>query len=163
MKKISKENQKRISRVEEEYSLLRRKYKLPTFEHFSREFEIKRINPEKCRVFLQAILHLVLARINYLAGIIDSPLNPNPYSYHSLTECSCMTEKDKETITAQYKRLCLWLHKGIAVEFESESTIADYINNLWKEWPSLIKEEKHIAGRFAEIWGMKSHDKHKKA
>ncbi|MBI5871877.1 hypothetical protein HZB88_02220 [archaeon] len=160
---MKKKDQKPISKIEEEYNKLRKKYKLPPFEQFSSEFEIKQLKPERHGSFLKAILRIVLMKMEYLAKLIDAPLNPNPYSYHDIAECSCLTNEDKERITVQYKKICLWVHKGIAAEFEGEKAVAGFINSLWRELPSILKEERAIANRFMQIWQEQKDDKHKAA
>lgn len=148
-------------KIEEGYREIAKKHNLPKFEELNREFDIASIRPDKCGLLLRAVMRMMAGRLSYLASISDAPLNPNPYSYHNITECTRLTKEDKEKIIAHYRMLCIWLHKAVLAELSGEKDIAGYINSLWNSWPKIKKEAREIAKKFTEAWEID--DKHKTA
>jgi len=138
--------------IKTKYNELQKKYNLPKFEDLNNEFEIEAIDLTRSGILIKAILRVINTKIISFINFLDPITNPNPHSMHSRVELSGLEEEDKQEIFKFYKELSYILHLGLTTELKSEKEIAEYINNFWKKYSKLKKQEIKLLELISKTW-----------
>jgi len=151
---MASEEKGKLSVLEEEYNVLRKKYKLaPSFADLDREFELGILEVEDSRILLKRILENIAGIMNRFINLIEPIVNPSPDSLHSLIESKMFDNVEISKLFVFYKKLWFLIHEQILASLEDEQAQAEYINKVWKQWPEIKKETKRITIKICKGWG----------
>jgi len=146
-----------LEKLKKEYEKLSKKYKLPSFDDFDNEFEIRKIDPELC--LPHELRRVINHRLQGFAEWFEPILNPHSGSLHSLIETKIFEKQELEPLFLLYKKMWSFVHEGLHASLQSEEKEIEFIKKVWKEWPAIKKEIAGHVGRLAEGW--KKHEKEK--
>ncbi len=141
-----------LEELKKEYSNLQKKYNLPKFDELDNEFEIRAIEIDKAGILIKAILRMIVNKLTTYVNYLDPITNPNPQSTHSMTELNNTTDAEKDEMFNFFKELSYIYHLALLKELESEQEIANYINEIWKKWPSIKNKEKKFLDIITKAW-----------
>ena len=140
--------------VKSEYSKL--KYKLPRFEELDEEFEISNSNVKDLKnnkFLIRNIRRRVNDKIIFYCRIIEGLLYPNQSNFISMFELKSFKDNEKEDMDKLYKRLMQYERESLMMDVNpDEKKEVDYINNLWKNWPSFKKDLIKITEKMKSSW-----------
>ncbi len=139
-----------LEQLKKEYERLRTKYKLPAFDDFDREFEIRKIDHELClpHELRRAINH----RLQGFAEWFEPVLNPHSGSLHSIIETKIFEKQELEPMFLLYKKLWSFVHEGLYASLQSEEKEIEFVKRVWKEWPAMKKQLAGFVGKLADGW-----------
>jgi len=146
-----------LEKLKKEYATLRTKYKLPSFDDFDAEFDIRKIDPELS--LPHELRHAINLRLQGFAAWFEPVLNPSSGSLHSMIETKIFEKQELEPMFLLYKKLWSLVHEGLYAGLQSEEKEIEFVKKVWKEWPAMKKQIMEFVGRLAEGW--KKHDKEK--
>ena len=126
-------------KLKSEYEKLAKKYNLPSFEFMDNEFEISVLKVDESGILIKAILRMILSKLGTFLNYFEPVFNPSP-SMHSMTEMNNLKEAEKEEIVILYKKISIIYHQILYKELENEKSIADFIKDFCKSWPSTKNE-----------------------
>jgi hypothetical protein len=136
-----------MDQIEKEYEELQKKYNLPPFKEFNKEFEIVALELDKCGIFLNAITRVVHAKIKHYLSFIDPFLAPQPTSTYTMVIFKELDDTFRKNSLKFYKELMIEYQNGHLVLLGSDKEKVQYINNIWnknkqykKEMQSMLKK-----------------------
>ena len=141
--------------IEEEYSSLSKKYKLPKFKDIDAEFEISALDNEK--FLIKNMLRSVSEKLEFYIEIIGSLVHPDGSSISSMYEIRFFTEDEKNGMYMLFKKL-MKTHRNIVemVLKNDEKEQSDFLNKFFADWQDMKKELlKHIE-KMKDSWGKQS-------
>ena len=133
-----------------EYEKLRKKYNLPQFEELDEEFEIRKVDYDL--FLIREIRRLVLSKLDFVASLLEPILDPGK-SLHSMIETKFFEKYNIELMFDFYKKLWKIIHEGISASLTSEKAEAEFIKDVWKQWPEIKKQSIEYADKIAAGWG----------
>lgn len=146
-----------VEKLKVEYEKLRAKYKLPAFEDFDKEFEIRKIDAELNLV--HELRRAVSHKLQGFAEWFDPVLSPHSGSLHSIIETKIFEKQELEPLFLLYKKLWANVHEGIYASLQSEEKEIEFIKEVWKTWPDLKKELSKYIEKLAEGWKKQEKEK----
>jgi hypothetical protein len=139
-----------LKEIKAKYEKARKKYSLPKFEDIDREFEIRLIDDQG--FIIKEIRRAMLTSIQNLGTFFLPVLDPHPHELHSLIEMPAFNKKEREKLFNFYRKLSHLVHKGVSTSIVSEESEADFIKDIWKQWPSIKKEAKGYMDKIIAEW-----------
>jgi len=135
------------------YAKVRKKYKLiPTFEELDKEFEITLIDPDRIHFLIRDINRAINSRLHKCVDSILPIINPHPSSLHSMMETKFFEKQNTAKLFEFYKKIMYLIHKSILSSVKSEKDEANFINEVWKEWPKIKSEMIEYLTKITEGW-----------
>lgn len=135
------------------YAEAKKKYNLvPTFEELDKEFEITMIDPDRIHFIVKDIKNAICSKLHKFAEYITPIINPQPASLHSMIETKFFEKEEIGETFEFYKRVYYLLHKAIVLGLKSEKDEANFINEVWKEWPQIKNKIKGYMSKITEGW-----------
>lgn len=142
--------------LKEAYDEVRKKYKLiPTFEELDREFEVTLIDPDRTHFIIKDINRTICSKLHKFIDNILPIINPSPSSLHSMVETKFFEKENADGMFEFYKKLMYLLHKAILLSLKSEKEEAEFINEVWKEWPQLKDKMIFYMDKITKGWAKK--------
>jgi len=93
-----------------------------------------------------------MQKLDFMVAVLEPILNPSSGSLHSYVETKIFSKHNVEPMLDFYKKVWALMHKAIYVAYLDEKTEAAWINEVWKEWPSLKKQAAGYSKQIAEGW-----------
>ena len=141
------------------YAEAKIKYNLiPNYEELDREFEISVIDPDRAHFIVKDVKNAICAKIHKFIDNLAPVINPQPSSLHSMVEVKLFEKEEVNDMFAFYKRLMHLLHKSILMALKSEADEANFINDLWKEWPQIKNKMTAYIVKITEGWSKEDHE-----
>lgn len=142
----------KITELKEKYEEIRKKFKLiPSFEEMDGEFEIREIE-KSYFVIPRRICRIMCRRLESIANALEPILNPHQDSMHSAIEIKAFEKKELEEIFQFYKKLWHLIHLGLLESFKSDKNSAEFVNQLWKDWPAIKKQTLGYLEKITKSW-----------
>jgi hypothetical protein len=139
-----------LKKIKKDYEKIRKKYNLPPFDKLDREFEIRFCPPEG--FILKECRRALSNKLKVYIQILDPVLSPHAGSLHSMIESDGFDEDEKKALFELYKKLGFYIHKSIVAGLQDEQAEADFINEVWKIWPSLKEEVTKFSEKATNLW-----------
>ncbi len=139
-----------LKRIKAEYEKARKKYALPKFEDMDKEFEIRLI--EERGFVVKEVRRAILTHIQNLSSFFLPVLDPHLDELHALIEMPAFSKKEKEELFNFYKKVIYLLHKGVTSSVISEKAEADFIKEIWKQWPQIKREASIYMQKITGEW-----------
>jgi len=145
-----KKDHEHIKLIKEDYEEIRKKFSLPNFEDLDNEFEIRKIDEDG--FILREVKRAIIARLQNLAHFFLPVLNPQPHDVHSLVEMGIFNKKEKEKLFKFYKKILYLIHKGVMMNLKTDKDTANFIKDVWKDWPALKAECEKYMKEVTQEW-----------
>ncbi len=136
--------------VKQSYEKLAKKYGMPKFEDFNKEFDLSKIDTEAN--IMKEIMICTYARINDFMRFFDPVLDPNPGTLHSFIEIDFFGKEEKSKLFNLYKKLGHIAHMCFLADVDGEKASAEFIKKVWKLWPETKKEIRLFMEKITEAW-----------
>ena len=140
--------------IKEEYN--KSKHKLPDFESLDEEFEITLANIKESKFLIRNIRRRINDRIIFYCRIIEQLIYPNSGNFIGMFEIKSFSEEEKQKMSEEYKKLMMYERESLMLDVSpDEKKEVDYINKIWKDWPSLKKTLIKISEKMKDSWNSK--------
>lgn len=137
--------------VKAEYEKLAKKYKLPSYDEVNSELEISDIESED--FLLRHIRKKVADRVEAMASVIGSILQPSADSLADMHECRFFDDKDKGTLVDIYKKLMIFDRAAIEADIRQEEPAdAALIAEFFKELAGIKKDILPFMEKMKTCW-----------
>jgi len=137
--------------IKQEYNNL--KHKLPKFEDLDNEFELSISNIKEKAFLLRNIRRRVNDKVIFYCRIIEGLIYPNPNNMIGMFEIKSFSEDEKQKLNDYYKILMKYERESLSLDVNSdEKKDAEYVNNLFKEWPPLKKYLIAVTDKMKSSW-----------
>jgi len=134
------------------YDELKKKYKLPSYNEFDKDFEISDIE-DNDSFLLRKIRKKIAERIEAYEKVLESFLVPSETSLTCLYECQVFTDEQKRKMYLLFKKLMYFDRMSTEVSInEDDKKTSVFINELWKQWPEMKKNFSEAVIKLKEGW-----------
>ena len=100
---------------------------------------------------LRTIYSKISEKLENYASILEDLIQPSDMT--SMQEIQVFSEEDKKIVLKLFKTMMKTHRKGLQVNVMGENEeFAKFINDFWKEWPSLKKELRLIFEKMEKSW-----------
>ena len=143
------------NKIEEEYTKLCKRHKLPKFEEIEKEFEISSLENEK--FLIRNILRKIAEKLEIYIDAIGNLVHPDGSSLSSMHEIRFFSDDEKNDMYKLFKKL-MKTNRDIAATVLSgdEKNESDFLNNFFAEWPDMKKKLLIYLGKMKEAWEKES-------
>jgi len=143
------------------YDEVKTRYNLvPTFEELDNEFEITVIEPERAHFIVRDINRAICSKIHKFIDNLAPIISPQPSSMHSMVEVKLFEKHEVEEMFKYYKKLMHLLHKSILLSLKEEKDEAEFINEIWKDWPQIKNPIISYMSKITEGWSKEDIEEH---
>lgn len=126
-----------LATLKKQYTLLEKKYKLPSFSQLNAVFEIEKIEHDTdypARAIRKFMIDKVLNSISFIEMLIQQVNAPRLYQPYLKTQ----TQKDRESLQMIYQKLGDLSLISLALEVDSnEKKECDAIKKMYDDWDSI--------------------------
>ena len=137
--------------IKKQYKKLEKKYKLPSFDKFDKEFEISTLDTDD--FLLRNTRRRMNNKLTFFTQIFDTILFPNPSSLISMHESKSCSEEEKNKIMKFYNKLMTLERESLSFDVEpDDKKEAEFIKKLWKQWLKIKKETNKLVEKMKESW-----------
>jgi len=137
--------------IKEAYEKLAKKHNLPSYNEVNNELEISDIESEE--FLLRHVRKKVSERIESMASVIGSILQPSADSLSDMHECRFFDDKDKGKIVDIYKKLMTFDRVAIEADIrQEESADAALIADFFRELPAIKKDILPFMEKMKTCW-----------
>ena len=136
--------------VKKKYEELEKKYKLPSYKTVDADFEISTI---ECDDFLlREVRRKIVIKLDAYNKVLESILMPES-NLSSLYEYQIFTDDQKKKLYLLFKKLMYFDRLSIETSVdENDKKTSSFINEFWKEWPSMKKKIHDTVKSLREGW-----------
>lgn len=136
----------KLDELKKEY----KKYQLPDFDEFNRNFQISGISPDDFS--LNAVRRRIVEKIEKFSDMVEDILQPD-VTIQSLYESKAFDEEKRKGIFDIYKKLKGIERQSAIVEIDSaDKQNIEFINNTFNEWMKLKAKLKPILEELRQSW-----------
>ena len=136
--------------IKKDYEELKKMYKLPSYDEINNDFEISCLEDEK--FLLRTIRRKIVEKLDAYSKIIEQVLMPESNQI-SLVECQIITDEEKKELYNLFKRLVYFDRLSIETSInEDDKKTSDFINEFWKEWPSIKEQLSEVMSKLKQGW-----------
>ncbi len=146
-----KKDEDLISVLKKKYSKCQKKYSLPKFEDIDKEFKIYRIDQYTTDILFD-IRKQISNVLHSLAGIIYPIFTPSEADIVSLIISAGMDKKTKIEAHHLFKKLNYLISRSNSAGLDGEEKSAEFIKEIWKEWPEIKKKIILFSDKIANVW-----------
>jgi len=141
-----------IDALKKQYSVLRKKYKLPEFSKLNEEFEIEKTQERETEFLLREIRRTISDKISSFIRFFELFLNPQPFPIFILSMIKNLTAKEKTMIEKIYKELVTVELTSLSLDiYYKEAREVEFIKDIFKKWQELKPELKEISDILTKI------------
>jgi len=131
------------------YIEVKKKYSLPEWGMLKKYFEVEEAEDFPTRHAREKIND----KLNDFIDILAPLLHPDTSNVTSMHEYSSINDAMRETVRLLFKKLMHYVREATELEVKpDEKNEADFINKVYKAWPSLQDEMKPICKELKECW-----------
>lgn len=139
--------------LKEAYDKAKAKFNLiPTFEELDKDFEISVIDPDRIHFIIRDVKRAISSKLHKFIDNLAPILSPQPSSLHSLIEVKLFEKEEVNDMFKFYKKLMQLLHKSILTTLKTEKDEADFVNEIWQDWPKLKSKMRTYMERITDGW-----------
>ena len=136
--------------VKEEYIVLSKKHKLPSFAEMEKEFEISKVDEEG--FLLREVRRKIAEKIELYFKFLEEILQPETI-ISNMHESREFNEGERENIFRLYSKLMFLYRLSMETSVnEDDKKSADYINTVFKDWDSIKDQFSKIVAKAKESW-----------
>ncbi len=136
--------------IEHHYADLK-KHSLPDFALLDKEFEISTI--DKHSFLLRSIRRKIRERLDDVAQMLDSWIQPDAGSFGSLFEYRVLSEADRKEVLQQFQSIMALLLACIDAELSADDAQdAAVITRAAQEWPRIREALRPFVQKLAAAW-----------
>ena len=137
--------------IENKYSELRKKYKLPEFKEINFEFEVTDF--EKTNFLMRGIIRKVAERLDFYATVLEEVLQPDASNLYAMHETRYFDESEKESMYNLYRKLMDYSRQSIIVTLErDEKAESEFISKFFNEWKVIRQELLNLVKKMKSSW-----------
>jgi hypothetical protein len=152
----------KLEKLKKDYSILEKKYKLPTFCQLNEEFDIEKVQELETETLLREIRKVIMDKVVAYLRFIELLLNPSNAPMFFFALLKGIDSADKKVLDSLYTRLGMLEIEVISVDNDySENSEAEFINRVFKDWQEIKEDMKHISKVLRKSWDRKSEKKEK--
>ena len=151
-----------LERLKHEYSVLQKKYRLPSFEELNSDFDIEKIQERESEHLLRLVRMTMIEKIVAIVRFLEVFLNPTEaptplFIYAILKNVKQDTKKEIETM---YKDLSKIELSSLSLDIDhQEKDEARFIIELAKVWGKEKIKLKEITNKLGMNWGKESSER----
>ncbi|MBI2499031.1 hypothetical protein HYV88_02205 [Candidatus Woesearchaeota archaeon] len=143
--------------IKNQYAVLSKKYKLPSWKELDNEFELLYFTS---LVEISHVLRFIRRRINDRVSMfihnLQGFLQPNPGSPISLEEANFLDEEEKKKVAVILRELMNLERRNSLLDLNfDEKKDAEFINDAVKRWFELKKDISKIINKVKKGWESK--------
>ena len=144
----------KLVKLKKQYSILRKKYKLPDFDKLNEDFEIEKLQEHETDFLLREVRRTMVEKISVVLKFLEIIVAPNESSpafvFAMIKEIKPETKKNIEQM---YKQLSTVEISSIMLDLDySEKNEANFIKDQNKKWESTKKDLKTVMKSFDSVW-----------
>ena len=152
---MSKEKN-RLKILKEDYSKLKEKYSLPSFEELNKDFQIERAVEVQTDYLIRELRRLMAEKFSNYLRSIESIINPVNVPMFVFSIVKAMTSEDKKRLTTAYKKLVEIEISLVKVDVDfSEDNEAEFIKEAYEMWLEIQKDFIEIIKTIKNNWNNK--------
>ncbi|MFH1511204.1 MAG: hypothetical protein ABIF10_05915 [Candidatus Woesearchaeota archaeon] len=130
------------------FEMLKKKYKLPSYEELDREFDLGKLDDD---ISLRWLRKRVFEFLDMQVALVEEVLHPDS-RMSSLYECMVLGDEKKAQLFSLYKKLMKLLRHAQLASLESDEKEAKFLLDALKEWPPIRKAMVAIVAELMESW-----------
>lgn len=140
-----------------EMKRLEKKYKIPSFEELTTDFEVEKVVDKETSFLIREIRRAIVEKLSAYAQLFETLMNPNSPPMFFFSILKKIPKADKEKIKEMYEKISRIQIKVMLLDtIYNEEAEAEFVNNAFKEWQVMKKEIHDIIERFdSESEGIK--------
>ena len=132
------------------YEKLRKKYNLPELNELDSEFEISAIEHEES--LLSNIRKKIIERLAFFVDALEPTVQPTE-AIVNVYELRQLSESERNAAIEVYKKLMYWVRAAMeTTAYADERKDAEFVKELFKQWPNLKKELISTFSRLKAVW-----------
>ena len=136
--------------TEKQYSVLKKKYKLPDFKEMEAELQLS--DSEETNFLLKLIVRRIAEKLDFFAKMIEEILQPDS-SLYAMHEIRHFDENEKHRLYKLYKELMELSRNSIEVSLlNKEAAEVEFVLKFFIEWKNLKIELLAYAKKLKEAW-----------
>ena len=144
-----------LSELKKRYSLLEKKYKLPTFSQMNDVFDIDHVAERDVEFLLREMRRYINDKIMNYLRFIEMLLNPAsagaPMFLFSLTKL--LSPEKRSELEKTYALLARMNLNSLSLDIASkEKNEAEFILNVYKNWKDIITSLQNVMKDFQDNW-----------
>ena len=142
--------------MKKDFSVLQKKYKLPSFKDLNEEFDIEKAAEHETDCLMREIRKAVMDKVIAYLRFVEMLINPTsaPMFFFALVKCLTSTEKKK--LEKIYEKLGGFEIDVIELDCRYvEKKEAEFIKKMFKEWQEVEREMLEIVGTLRTNWNQK--------
>ncbi len=141
--------------IKQEYEKIKAKHSLPEFDKLEKEFEIYQIkdNLKDSSYVLRLTRRRIYDKIVFFCNVLERIIFPNPSSLILINESKFFSEQKHKEMYQVYKKLMKYERLSMSLDISNdESKNAQFIKDVYKEWPKLRDYCQKIAQELSTRW-----------
>jgi len=149
-------NESCLADLKNNYSILSKKYSLPSFEELNQEFQIEKLAEIETDYLLREIRKFITEKFSNYLNFIETLLNPASAHMFVFTVIKTLENKDKENLSELYKKLSRKEVETIRLDLDfSEKSEAEFIKNSFEFWKNIKDGLLEIVAVIEKNWDVK--------
>ena len=146
-----------LEQLKKDYTKLRSRYKLPSFQELNEEFDIEKVAEHETDCLAREIRKTIMDKAIAYLRFVEMLLNPSnaPLFFFGLVKG--ITNADKKLMEKLYEKL--GEYEIDVIELDSnyeEKKEAEFISRIIVEWKDIKEEMMELAGVLRRNWNQKS-------
>ncbi|RLG10657.1 hypothetical protein DRN73_07290 [Candidatus Pacearchaeota archaeon] len=152
-----------LDNLKKRYSVLQKKYSLPSFQEMNEDFVIEKVSEEDSEILIREIRKFIADRfMNYLR-FVETILNPSSASIFIFSIVKSLKKEEKDELEEIYKKLAKFELDLIELDVSfSEEKEAEFIKNSFKVWQEVKRDFLKVIQKIKKDWS-KDEDKKNKS
>jgi hypothetical protein len=139
--------------LKKEYSKLKTKYDLPSFEEMNQDFHIEKLCELETDYLIREIRKFLSDKLQNYARFIEAIIHPSNASMFIFSLIKTLDEKDKKILTEVYKKLARLEVDIIELDVNfSEIKEAEFVKDFYSVWQDVKKDMSKIMDSVKGNW-----------
>lgn len=149
--------EKELKDLKKEYTVVQKKYKLPSFEDLNLHFDIERLTGRETDFLLREIRRAMADKIYLYLKFCEMVISPSNAPLFMFSLIKNLTPGEKKKIEDLYKKLSQRDIEMMDLDLNYfEKKEAEFINNLFKDWKNVNADLNVIVTSFKSYTGKSS-------
>jgi hypothetical protein len=130
-----------LENFRKKYNQIKDKYKLPDFERLAEEFDVERASERESSFVIREVRRTINDKLSALLHLLETFVNPSQSSMFIFSMLKNIEETDKKLIKKLYEKISKFEIAVLKLDINyDEKSEADFIKQIFKEWPEMKKE-----------------------
>lgn len=151
-----------LKKLKEEYSIIEKKYNLPSFSNMNEDFDIEKIIEKDTELLIREIRRAMLEKNTAYLRFIDMTINPSNSPMFLMILLKNIESTEKKFLNELYMQL--GKYEIISLKLDNiydEKAEAEFINSFYARWQEIKKEFSLFISSFEESMNKKTEKKEK--